>query len=265
MFQQFVINADAVVSIDGLTLTHGRADSGGSAIQNNGILMLSHAALIENIHAAANFGTMTVSDSLFANNNGDGIYNSGDLVVQRSTFTGNIHGIDNASHPATVINSTFAGNRVSDRNGIGAGIANSGTLTIINSTFADNHEPDGGGAVGTHRGGTVILINTILADSGSSGNCFGTMIDGGHNLQFPDASCGDSIPLGDPMLREMANSGGSTPIMMTDAGSPAVGAGDTAACLDSETVNNVDQRGEPRLAGEDERCDIGAVESDAAQ
>jgi hypothetical protein len=255
----FHITSEATVTVDHLTITGGRAESGGSAINNQGNLTLIDSVLRANVHAAANFGTMVVQGSTFADNNGVGIYSSGVLTVEGSAFAGNVHGIDNASGTATVVNSTFVDNEVTLRQGIGAGIANSGIVTVINSTFSGNAAPAGGGAIGTHRGGQVTLINSILANNGESGNCFGEMIDGGHNLQFPDSSCGDSIPVADPGLLDLADNSGPTLTMALHENSPAVGAGDADICV-QETVGNVDQRGFVRITGRDETCDIGAFE-----
>lgn len=257
--RSFHIMPEATVVIQGLNFTRGSAESGGSAINNQGNLTLVNSTLRENVHAVANFGTMIVRDSTFADNNGVGIYNSGDLLVQGSTFTGNTHGIDNASGVVTVANSTFAHNHFLLRQGIGAGIANSGTVTVINSTFYSNTAPAGGGAVGTHRGGQVTLINSILANSGASGNCFGPMIDGGGNLQFPDSSCGDSIPVADPLLHELADNGGRTLTLALSEDSPAIGAADAESCA-GEAVGGVDQRGAARFSDDDDACDIGAFE-----
>jgi hypothetical protein len=258
----FHVTTETSVTMEGLTIIRGWAESGGSAINNQGDLILINSTLRENVHAVANFGTMTVQGSTFADNDGVGIYNSGVLTVQGSTFTGNIHAIDNASGIVTVVNSTFAGNAVTLRQGIGAGIANSGTLTVINSTFSGNTAPAGGGAIGTHRGGQVTLINTILADNGASGNCFGGMIDGGSNLQSPDSSCGSSIQVVDPELLDLADNGGTTLTMALQEDSPAIGSADADIC-EQETVANEDQRGYTRITDEDETCDIGAFEFDA--
>lgn len=255
----FHIPSEVSVTIDNITVTGGRAESGGSAINNQGDLTLIDSTLRENVHALANFGTVIAQGSTFADNNGVGIYNSGELLVRGSTFIGNTHGIDNASGILTVVNSTFVDNQFTLQQGIGAGIANSGTVTVVNSTFSGNTAPAGGGAIGTHRGGTVTLINTILANSGDSGNCFGGMIDGGSNLQFPDSSCGDSIPLADPQLLDLGDYGGTTLTMTLSNDSPAIGSADAETCL-GELVANIDQLGETRIAGSDDTCDIGAVE-----
>ncbi len=255
----FSIDAKATVTIIHLNIANGRATAGAGGITNRGTLTISNSTLSGNWHAVVNFSTLTVISSFFANNSGVGIYNSRNLTIIGSTFTGNDHGLDNGSGTVTVANSTFAGNRVMLPDSFGAGIANSGKLVVLNSTFADNVASGAGGGIGTHKGGAVTLRNTIIANN-SPTNCYGLMIDGGHNLQFPGSDCGNSIPKSDPLLRPLGDNGGYAPTMALGSGSPAIGAGNRDTCLKSP-VNNVDQRGFLRLAGQDGTCDIGAVES----
>lgn len=255
----FYIVPTATVTLSSLTIQHASAESGGSAINNTGTLTLSNSTLIDNVHAVGNFGMLTVTNTTIANNNGVGIFNSGDLIVTGSTIAGNRHGIDNASGTLTVINSTFYGNRVYNRNGIGAGIANSGIVSVINSTFVGNTAPAGGSAIGTHRGGTVTLINTLLVGSEESSACFGTMIDWGHNLQYPANSCGAGILSADPLLVEQPEGEFSVYTLLDN--SPAHAAGDSGVCA-QDMVGNIDQYGTIRITADDPTCDIGAVEGE---
>ena len=88
------------------------------------------------------------------------------------------------------------------------------------------------------------------------------MTDGGGNLQFPDSSCGDTIPIADPLLLDLADNGGLTLTMALSEDSPALDAANADVCAEEE-VGGVDQRGAARITEEDERCDIGAFELDA--
>jgi hypothetical protein len=103
--------------------------------------------------------------------------------------------------------------------------------------------------------GSVLLLNTILADSPSGQNCSGAVSDGGHNLSS-DASCNftnaSSLNSISPRLGPLADNGGPTLTMALLAGSPALDAGDDLACPPA------DQRGIPRPQGS--HCDIGALE-----
>ncbi len=276
----FRIDMFAAVTITHLTFTRSRAESSG-AIDNRGTLNINDAQFFDterglyngrgatltvtgctfanNNIGIVNFGLATVTTNTFTGNRRDGLYNRGQLTVLGSTFAANGHGIDNDHGPLVVANSTFAGNRAPQPAGRGAGIANSGPSTVINSTFAGNQAPGGGGAIFTHEGGVVTLHNTIVTGSGAGGNCLGPIVDGGHNLQFPGTSCGSRIPSADPGVLPLADNGGPTQTVALSPESVAIDAGDPALCLASP-VDNVDQRGAPRLIGSETRCDIGAFE-----
>ena len=53
------------------------------------------------------------------------------------------------------------------------------------------------------------------------------MTDGGHNLQFGDASCGGAIPQQNPLLVPLGDYGGITQTMALLPGSPAIDMGDS--------------------------------------
>jgi len=121
------------------------------------------------------------------------------------------------------------------------------------------HASDGsgfGGAVYVAAGAAATAVNTILANSLSGSNCFGTLTDAGHNISS-DASCNftsaGSLNSTNPNLGPFGNYGGPTATIPLLAGSPAIDAGDAAACP------AVDQRGISRPYGAG--CDIGAFES----
>jgi hypothetical protein len=92
--------------------------------------------------------------------------------------------------------------------------------------------------------------------SPSGSNCFGAIIDGGHNIST-DASCNFSGPgsfnTTDPVLGPLGDYGGPTPTLPLLAGSPAINAAGGTACPPT------DQRGTTRPFGT--ACDIGAFES----
>jgi hypothetical protein len=106
----------------------------------------------------------------------------------------------------------------------------------------------------------LTLTNTIVADNGVE-NCDGNISSLGHNLT-DDTSCGLTEPsdlvVADAMLGPLQDNGGPTethdllPGGTTTPGSPAIDAGDNAACP------TTDQRGVVRPQGA--ACDIGAVE-----
>src|SRR5207237_531644 len=156
-----------------------------------------------------NYGTLRVARSTFSGNQDAGISNHrGVLDVVESMFSENIHAIVNWRGTVTISGSTFAGNR-------GDGIYNGGTLSVRTSTFYAN-VASLGGAIATHKGGTVTLYNTIVVGSDETGTCTGPMFDGGSNLQFPGKACGVGILTADPRLLPLRDNGGPTPTMALD-------------------------------------------------
>jgi hypothetical protein len=107
------------------------------------------------------------------------------------------------------------------------------------------------------------LTNTIIANSGSGGDCFNdtsTLNAASSNNLIQDSlvACGltngvnGDIIGQDPALGALANNGGFTQTHALLAGSPAIDAGTNTGCPAT------DQRGITRPQGA--RCDIGAYE-----
>ncbi|MEJ2600662.1 MAG: choice-of-anchor Q domain-containing protein [Anaerolineales bacterium] len=236
-----------------------------------------------------NWGAVDVMDSWFMNNNanhGGGIYNhtNGTLDITNTDLSQNSAGwgggIDNRG-AFTVTNSTFSTNSAS----YGGGIYNNvnATLSIGNSTFAANSAADYGGGVSNYQGsvtiahstfsgnsanhggaidnsGTLGIVNTILANSPSGGNCEGTITDNGHNIEDIN-TCGfliGSWPNTDPLIDTLGDNGGPTWTHALLVGSPAIDNSDPLQCP------TTDQRGFPRPQDGDVDgeavCDVGAFE-----
>jgi hypothetical protein len=181
----FQIGNGVVVSIDGLTITRGRAVGQGGGILNAGALTLSDAVLSDS-RAVGVAGVSVIVDAF-----GGGIFNSGTLTVRHSRFVHNqslgadgtsaltgssalggaITSNGNAVAPATatVSNCTFLGNQAvggaagagASRAGIGGAISNAtGTFTVRQSTFRDNKAVGGldngvPGGFGAGAGGAI--------------------------------------------------------------------------------------------------------------
>jgi CSLREA domain-containing protein len=171
-------------------------------------------------------------------------------------------------------------------NGLGGGVASGATSTSTNATISSNTvgasgagTPGEGGKGGAGNGGgasgapgttlagapgahlpsgldsfseaSTTLANTILAANGPP-NCEGMLLDGGHDISFPDASCpGANV---DPLLMALADNGGPTETQALSAGSPALDAVPASGAGCPAT----DQRGVSRPQGP--ACDIGAFE-----
>jgi CSLREA domain-containing protein len=288
---------DGTVTLTNTTIASNAA-GGGGGIYNTGTLTLTNSIFTDNEAVAGrgggiySIGTLTVTSSTFSENRADteaGIYSTGTLTVTDSTFSANhaftgtgAIGIEGSSATGTVTNSTFIENLVDD--GEGAGIRSSGDLIVINSTFFGNKAWVGGAIANfntltvtnsTISGNTtinnqgdgifndstfgisVLLQNTIVANNGGE-NCFGTVTNGGYNLDSGD-TCGWDSDAGsrsntDPLLGALADNGGPTQTIALELGSPAIDAGNDAVCP------SADQRGASRPQGS--HCDIGAYEQE---
>ena len=165
----------------------------------------------------------------------------------------------------TITNSTFSGN--SGGNAGGGGInSNGGTLIITNSTFSGNSSTGSGGGINNNifSAGTVTLLNTIVANSTSGGNCFGTITNGGNNIDDGTtcgwASASGSMSSTNPLLGPLADNGGPTQTMALLSGSPAI---DGVTFNSPNSAPATDQRGVARPQGS--RYDIGAFEGSQQQ
>jgi hypothetical protein len=109
---------------------------------------------------------------------------------------------------------------------------------------------------------TVTVINSILTDSTSGGNCQkafnGVIVDGGNNLDS-DGTCAFSSGVVNPLLDPagLKNNGGPTETIALQLGSPALDFANDTVCS-SSPVDGLDQRGVVRPQGS--HCDIGAFE-----
>ena len=246
------------------TFSHNGAVVGGG-IENNGMLRVTNSTFSANGALLSGGGIdngmvseLTVTNSTFSGNSADvggGIKNGGTLTVADSTFSfnsaGNGGGIRSGGMltviHSTVTNSTFSGNSAV----VGGGIDN-GTLselTVTNSTFFGNSADSYGGGINGFV--PVTLRNTTVANSPSGGNCSGSFIDGGGNLNYPDTTCPGINA--DPLLGPLQlNPPGNTATHALLPGSPAIDAAVLANCPPT------DQRGVVRPQGAG--CDIGAFE-----
>ena len=228
---------------------NGPNSSGGAAVYNG-------------------LGKLDVTDTTVRDNSaigslsdGGGIYSEGTLAIANSTFNGNTAdryggAIYIQQRTAALTNSTISGNSGSSA---GGGIINNvGTIALQSSTVTENGAPVGGGVRRLGSGG-ITLTNTIVANSTSGGDCNGSMSSLGHNLDS-DGSCGfgasGDLPNTSPVLGPLQDNGGPTDTHALLAGSPAIDAGDNAACP------SADQRGITRPQGV--ACDIGAFELQSA-
>jgi hypothetical protein len=262
------------VSISGLTLAFGRANSGsGGAIWNRGKLVLSRCTLFANVasvHAGAIYNdgiglntTLTATDCTFLTNTSS--FSGGAIFAAAS----------NGATTTALTNCTFHTNGASQ---FGGAIYNDGTgsgnaaVTTTNCTFTENSAGSGGGGIvndgvnpSSSGTATVTMRNTIFRTGGSGANLFndgGTYISQGTNISN-DAAGGPAgtAPGGflnaagdkrntDPQLGAFGNNGGQTDTAALLNTSPAINAGNNSL------APLTDQRGYLRSNG----SDIGAFE-----
>jgi hypothetical protein len=230
--QVFQVNPGVTATLNALTIQHGLATNGfnGGGILNEGTLTVTNSTFLEN------YGT-----------DGGAIDNAGPsnaLTVTSSTFLRNSASVGGSIFnpgTATVTNSTFAGNASLSS---GGGIYNmsGGTLTVMNSTLSGNSAATSGGGI-FNNGGTATLTNTIVANSTSGGDTFGT-IDGTNNL------IGGTLLLGPRGTYDGIKGTQTFPLL---PGSPAIDQGTATGCPAT------DQRGVARPVNG--ACAIGAFES----
>ena len=256
-FRIFEVAYTGALAIDHLTVSGGGgADTAGGGIFNAGAVTVTSSTISGN--SAGSGGA------------GGGIYNSdfGELTVTESTISGNVAfnggGIVNSNNgTVTVIQGTISGNLASVG---GGGIFNAvGTLTVIQSTISANLAGSVGGGIYNFGGTELTLTRTIVANN-LSGNCVGSITDGGYNLEDTNA-CGFSQSTSlidtDPRLGPLQDNGGPTFTHALLPGSTAIDKGRSAGLT-------TDQRGtgfprtfdDPAIpnAGGGDGTDIGAFE-----
>ncbi|MCQ4166912.1 CSLREA domain-containing protein [Tahibacter harae] len=267
--------AGPAVTLRGLTIRNGRADSGGG------------------IRSAAGW-PVQIDACTIANNSADtagGIDAAGPLGLTLSTLHANSATAPTGpgggglrytgTTPAQLRNVSFEANDSLTDAGAAlfVGPAQLNNVTVAGNSSDSDFNDSGSGAVVAQ--GVVEISNTLLATNidfsivvgGSvSPDCVGgssQLVSRGHNfIGNPGAGClptpqpGDQIgtptqPL-NPRLLPPGPNGGTTETQMPAADSPAVDAG--APAVSDYPCEATDQRGRPRPLGP--RCDIGAVESD---
>ncbi len=222
------------------------------------------------------FSNNTVGITAGINKAGGGMYNSGSSpTLTNVTFSGNtgtngggMYNYWNSS--PTLTNVTFSGNSAtSDGGGMLNFVDSSPTLT--NVTFSGNTASGIGGGMYNaplwEHNVSPTLTNVIIANS-VGGDCvngeFNTLNASSANNLIEDSvnACGltngtnGDIVGSDPLLGALGSYGGDTQTFPLLPGSPAINAGNAAACA-AAPVDGIDQRGVSHVG----TCDIGSFES----
>jgi Ca2+-binding RTX toxin-like protein len=255
-FRIFKVNAGAVVSIDGMTISNGSVVTGafpsgaGGGIYNDG-------------------GTLSVTRSAISGNSatfGGGIFNSSAGTIKEltnSVISGNSAplggGIFNQSSStiSSITNSTLSNNTAERGGGI---FNNSATISsITNSTLSNNTASNSGGGIYS-EGGEIAAKNTIVAGNTatSSPDFGGSLRSNGYNLignttgtTITGDPTGNIINV-DAKLGTLQNNSGTTQTIALLPGSPAINAGDNTS------APSTDQRELERIFNN--TIDIGAYE-----
>ncbi|MBI4935778.1 MAG: CSLREA domain-containing protein [Actinobacteria bacterium] len=255
-----IMSDEAITNVNNSEVRSNTAFYGGG-LYNNDFLPGNQFGAYMSIRQSAVYGN-TASDSgcpyqIIPSGNlcgaGGGIFNeNGDLVVANTTVAQNYAG-------------TFGGGIYNLR--INSGFANA---RLFNATVAANFAVrEGGGLLGNQAPFTS--KNSIVADNMAAfgpSDCFpvpgSPMYSSGNNITT-DGRCGfvaGGDKFGSAQLGALQVYGSGTTTMLPMSGSPALNAGDNAACAASP-IDGVDQRGVKRPAGG--VCDIGAAEGETAR
>jgi hypothetical protein len=261
----FSVNSPAGATISGLTVSAGHVTGTEIAFLHGGAILNQSGSVLTLAADAIVNTTLEKTDKNIGAVRGAGIANNGNLTIAGSTISGNVEqskgppsanqgaGLFNSGGTVSIVNSTIAGNgqvASEEASSSGSAIENLGTsISLQNVTIAGNT-----GSPAVRNTATISASNTIVSN-GAGGDCEGTITSLGHNLESADQcglhSAGD-LPGRNPLLGLLADNGGPTETEALPAGSPAIDAGDPAACPAT------DQRGIARPQGP--ACDIGAFE-----
>lgn len=217
-----ILNQGGALTVTACTLTGnsgGEGGAGGALVVAGGVATLADCTLSENV--ATPFGSFP-----------GGVRGGGGGAL-----------VADGSAVVALTNCTLSGNSAAAG---GALAATDSVVTLTNCTLSGNSATIGGAiySVESEPATEIRLVNTIVANSTSGGNCSSAVIDDGHNLQYPGADCGATIASLDPQLDPagLQDNGGPTQTIALLENSFAIDAGDSAVCA-GPPVNGLDQRG----------------------
>lgn len=293
----FNIAFGADVDISGLRIfdcnnTEGGAfylNSLGSQINISDVVFESCSAGNEGGAIYINAGTVVVENSTFKDNSAAGAGGAvfaqtanSSLTIKRCLIQNNTSGNNGGGvfamevNELNIENTTFIGNKADLFGGglctllvVGCKITN---CTIIGNyaDYSDSGRDDGGGIYLTF-GGTIEIVNTIIANNYEGrvaplpedfGNSDCTVSDNGYNIITENSADFNSLTTMkgvDPQLGALQDAGGPTLTCPPLEGSPCIDAATSVQGTHPVAIPSVDQRGYPR-AVLGSAYDIGACE-----
>ena len=230
----FCVGGRATAELHGLTVIGGRS----AAVSNGGqTLSLTNTTVSGNLTGIENLlGTMTVTNS---------------------TVSGHWQGIRNFEGTMTVTNCTVSGDNA---------IVNAldATMTVTNCTVSgDIHA-----LTSVLTTSAIEMTATLFEGACTQEGDEVTWTSNGYNIESPGNTCGFDqltdlvdVTADDLKLGPLQDNGGPTETQALGAGSVAIDRILEADCVDAEGAPlTTDQRGEPRPAGAESKCDVGAFE-----
>ena len=276
LYRVFDITTGFTVSISGLTISSGRANSGtgislfGGGIRNGttgtGSALTVDSCYFTGCYAGSlgggifSYGTLNVTNTSFVSNtaigNGSGIgLIAGTSTIGNCTFSGNTGSAFYTQDPSTIYNCTFNGNTsASAAAAIYLSTDPTEAVYILSSTISGNTSTSGAGGVYKSEYGTVTVKNSII--SGNTGTVTATDFNSYSNSTIPISKVANIVGNArgwtadvatSVTLSALANNGGLTQTMAVSAGSVAIGAGNATAS-NASPVSGLDQRGTTRSA-----------------
>ncbi len=271
------VQNNGTLSISNSDISGNTTQYAGGGLRNSGTAAITGSSITGNSAqdisyssggGIDNTGTLTITNSTISGNssieNGGGINASGgSLTISGSTISGNsawYGGGIFSSRSLTITNSTISGN-TSQPGGQGGGLFTNTLqpVTIRNCTIAANL-----GNGGFHiTDGSPVMVSCIVAGNTGGDILGGTVGAGSTNNLIQDAAqaggltnnVNENLVGADPLLSPLANNGGPTKTMASQAGSPALGKGLNPSNL------TTDQRG--GLFARGTSVDIGAYQRQA--
>ncbi len=170
-------NVSPNVTIGNLTIQNGAAlrsnyDYGGAVFNETGIVTIENSRITKTSdEGIRNSNIMTITNSIIDENTGlqtGGIHNvlDGSLTIIESVIANNSGGIYNETGALIITASSITKNQESG--GIYQSGPNNSPIMISNSEISENYNVDPGGGIGVYNGHEIIIKNTIINNNTSS-------------------------------------------------------------------------------------------------